>query len=257
MSSARLPEGLGIYQQEVAELYDFAGQHHTLHWRELEAAMAGYPKAVGKGAECFVFKANNGQTMVKLPLVSSWVEHSLRHPEPQFDPEMIMHGIPLHRAQLEALHRAAGATGLEKLVAYNDSDLPSTVVQIAPGVDANEYFGSYWGFSRGDYVSIVDALVALDDRNLASDTEEGHNIMYHPEHGFTIIDYKLKDSASASLQQQILNFASKDVLMAYEPHNPAAELYRSVCLERFGVELAEQLDQQWHTEYVEYTKCHA
>jgi len=257
MSTVRLPEGLGIYQQEVAELYDFAGQHHKLHWRELEAAMAEHPKAVGKGAECFVFKSNNGQAMVKLPLVGSWVEHSPRHPEPQFDPEMIMHGIPLHRAQLEALHRTVGTTGLEQLVAYNDSDLLSTVVQTAPGVDANEYFGNYWGFSRGDYAGIVDAFVALDDCGLASDTEDGHNIMYHPERGFTIIDYKLKNPASARLQQQILNFASKDVLLAYEPHDPAAALYRSVCLERFGLGLAEQLDEQWHTEYVEYTKCHA
>lgn len=232
----KLVEGLGPHYPAAAAVY------RSVSTMPDDASIDTCSTYLNGGAECGVF-ALDAEHVIKIPK-SEW---SLAH----------WNHLPLDDWALEdranlakraaALDRAIGAVGLEQLVAYDLTKMPSVITgRLHPVQYADS--GATYRFTAQDYHSLFAGLESLQDRKLNIDPSSS-NCLYEQGKGFAIIDYHLPDSTPRSLQQDLVELAKDDNFDAYHNHDNA-RAYHQAIIERYGQTMADPVLAQWHTEGV-------
>lgn len=230
----RLAEGFGPYHQAAAAAYT------SVSTLPHERSISTCPAYLDDGAGCAVLVLD-ADHVIKIP-PSEW---SLAHFDPQnLEPWALEDRAGLAR-RVEALDRAIGATGLEQMVAYDLTTMPSVITRRLYPVDYTSQ-GSEHHFTVPDYHSLCAGLESLQDRKLSSDPSPS-NFLYETGKGFTIIDYHVPDGTPRSLQDELVDFAQPENFDAYH-HHDNARAYHQAITERYGPSLADPVAQLWQAE---------
>ncbi len=105
--------------------------------------------------------------------------------------------------RIKGLVRGLGITGLEQMVSYSleDPEDPIVVTKANEGATLDDLsLSQIEGITEDQYDSLLDTLEAAADRGLAPDTAWPGNFIYHPQHGFALIDYTAVDTGERGLQ---------------------------------------------------------
>lgn len=227
MSDA-LRENFADFLPETVEAYERL---------QLDPILGEPSNFLGAGSDAYVLKTRDTDHVIKL--ITGYDADTSR--------EMVL------EEKVRNLLPGIGMANLEQIVAYNDTDPLAVVTRFVTGNALCELTEEEKrNIPDRHYEQLVRTFQKMHEHAIVLD-EGPTNTIYHPENGFTIIDYIGSSKRTQSLAEKILLFSSVEYYLNnipeyYVPVPEYATRFRDVCGRLLGETIVRQCNQQWQDE---------
>lgn len=155
---------------------------------------------------------------------------------------------------VEALKRGIGQRGLQQIVAYSDSETePAIICEYAPGKPLSAISSELDGIPNYHYEDLLQSYIAMQELGLRTDPVP-ENTLYCPGNSFTTIDYDYDLDSTQTLQDKVITFASRDVLLKHLSYRPLDRMpsyalrFQKVVANILGSGTSQSIQDNWDSD---------